>query len=311
MKLPKIRRPVLRTARINYRTLVRRLVTLSLLLLLVGSYLAYTRLYLTNERRFWMAINNSMSTPSVVKTVETGGTGNKSIKVTRYVYGSQAAQDEVSSVGFKNATSESNVTIETITTPSTQYVRYANIFSTEKTASGGAYNFESLKNVWAKQASTTSAEQINEKRLSYLQSQVTLVPFGNLTASARQAITAELKAKHAYEVDFINANTQADDSGTFISYSVRVHTKQYVTILRNYFKTAGLGDFPALDPTGYAEGARVNANILVNKKNNMVSGVSFNNQIESYGNYGVLKNVDLPVKTVSIDELQSKLQSAQ
>src|SRR4051812_43601087 len=100
---PKIRRP-----KIDYKKLARRLLALAVILLLISGYFAYTRIYLTPERRFWMAIDNNLSQPSVVRSSETGGTGNKSVETTRFAFGAQAAQDKVSNVGFKNATSESN-----------------------------------------------------------------------------------------------------------------------------------------------------------------------------------------------------------
>ena len=86
--------------KLNYKKLLRRTLTVAGIALVITGYIAYTRLYLTPERRFWMAISNNLSTPSVVRSTETGGTGNKSTELTRFVFGAQAAQDKVNNVGY-------------------------------------------------------------------------------------------------------------------------------------------------------------------------------------------------------------------
>ncbi len=304
--IPKFRRP-----QIDFKKLVRRTLVLAVILLVISGYLAYTRIYLTPERRFWMAMDNNLSLPSVVRSTESGGTGNKSIETIRFEFGGQAAQDKVSSVGFKNATTESNVTTETLNTPATQYVRYKNIFSTEKKADGKAYNFDSIKNIWAKEDVPSDAQSLDNQRLAYLQPLITLVPFGNLPPAARQEVVAYLKSSGAYEVDFKRPTYQTSNGQKYINYDVEVHTKKYVAALQHYFTTAGLGVFPPLNPSGYSDNAHVSGNFIVEMKNNTLSAISFNRQNESYSNYGVLNQLTLPKTTIPLAELQARLQAAQ
>lgn len=296
---------------LNYKKLLYRMLVLAAIVLAIGGYFAYTRLYLTHERRFWMAINNNLSVPSVVRSTETGGTGNKSTEMTRFVFGAQAAQDKINSVGFKNATTESNVTTETITTPVTQYVRYNNIFSTEKKSDGSSYNFDSIKNVWAKEAVAKDADALSTQRLTFAQPLITLAPFGNLTAEARQAILADMKSNKVYVVDYKNATYQNINGEKYIAYVVKVQTKKYVAALQRYFTAAGFGTFPPLDPSGYSDTARVNAQFIIALKSNTLAAINFNDQTEAYSDYGVTQPISFPTKTISVDELQSRLQSAQ
>lgn len=296
---------------LDYKKLFYRVLFLAAIFLVISGYIAYTRLYLTPERRFWMAMNTNLSVPSVIRSTETGGTGNKSTEVTRYTFGGQAAQAKVSSVGFKSATAESNVTTETITTPATQYVRYVNIFSTEKKEDGSNYNFDAVKGIWAKDADPADAAAADEKRLAYLQPLITLAPFGNLTPTARQSILAELKSSGAYDIDYRGVTYQNTEQDKFMTYSVRVFTKKYVAILQKYFTAAGLGEFPPLDPSGYAENARVNAQFVLNRRTNTISAISFNGQTEVYSNYGVTKQIALPADAISLEDLQGRLQNTQ
>ena len=74
------------------------------------------------------------------------------------------------------------------------------------------------------------------------------------------------------------------------------------------FIKAGYGEFPPLDPENYAEDSSVNGTVVVSKKNNTVIGVSFGGREESYGNYGVVKNVERPEADITVEQLQQKVQ---
>jgi hypothetical protein len=298
--------------KIDYKKLFYRVLSLSAVLLLVSGYIAYTRLYLTPERRFWRAVSNSLSTPSVVRSTESGGTGNKSTEVTRFTYGAQAVQNKISSVGFKNATAQSNVVTQTMSTPKTQYVRYLSIFSTERKEDGSRYDFSKVIGTWAKEDENRDEEAVENQRTSFIQPLVTLIPFGNLSADVRNELVADLRNSGAFEVNYkIVAPRESDEGIKYLDYRVKVHTKKYVTILQKYFKVAGYGEFPPLNPSGYSDAAKVVADFTIDMKRESIAGIAFNEQTENYSNFGVAQHVNIPTKTVSLGELQKRLQSAQ
>ncbi len=296
-------------SRINKNKLIKRVAAVGLVLLIINGYLAYTRVYLSPERRFWMAIENNLTTSSVVRETQTGGTGNLNSEKTRFTFGAQAAQNKISSASLKSATSESNVTTQTVTTVKDQYIRYLNIFSSEKKESGDKYDFSKLENVWAMQPRTTGKAAADSQRTAYIQPLVTLVPFGNLTASSRDKIMDSLKK--VYVTDFKHVTYQDINDEKFIVYSVQVQTKKYVMALKQHFIASGLGEFAPLDPSAYPENAHVNAQFIINKKNNNLTAISFNNQSEHYTDYGITNQITIPTNTITLDELQQRLQAAQ
>lgn len=295
----------------RFKKYIPAAVTLAVVLAIVSGYLAYSRIYLTNERRFWRSISNNLSLYSVTRTTENGGTGNKSIEQTRFSFGANPQQNKISSISAKNATTESNVTTQTITTPKTQYVKYLEIFSTEKKQDGSTYDFSSIKNIWAKQDEQSSAEAADQQRLTFEQSLITLAPFGNLTASAKRQVMSELFKSGAYQVDYKRATHSVIDNEKFITYSVKVQTKKYVTVLQNFLTVAGYGSFPPLQASNYPENARLNAEFIVKERDNSLAAISYNGSTEKYSGFGVLRQADLPKNTISTTELQAKLQSAQ
>ena len=295
----------------NYKGLIRKAVVLGIFLLLVSGYLSYTRLYLSPQRRFWMAIENNLSTSSVVRETESGGTGNKTVETTRFAFGAQAVQDKINNVSLKSATAESNVTTETVMTLSEQFVRYNNIFSTEKKTDGSNYNFAAIQGVWAKQDAATGAAGRDEQRLTYIQPLITLAPFGNLTPRARRAIVKKLKDNNVYTVDFAHPAYDDSTGEMLTTYDVSVKTKRYVTVLQDYLKDAGFGSYSAINPSAYPDSAEVQANFIIRQRNSTIASLVFSNQTENYSDYGITQPLKLPSKTVSLSELQNRLQSAQ
>ncbi len=297
--------------KLNNSRFIRKSLILSIVLCAVSGYMAYTRLYLTPERRFWKAIGNSLSTRSIVRETQAGGSGNKSIEKTRFVFGDQPNQTKISSINNKTATSESNVITESILLPTTQYVRYKELFSTEKKTDGGDYDFSKIKNVWAKQDDAKDEESKQQQRLAYIQPLITLVPFGNLSPSQRSSVLNRLKNDKAYVVDFDHVTYSKVNGRQYALYNVQVKTKKYVGALQEYLRDLGLGEFPPLNPANYPDNARVNALFLVETRGNVITAVTYNGQNEHYQDYGVISQIDLPSKTIGLSELQERLQAVE
>lgn len=305
-KLPRFRLP---RVRINLKKLGFTLLAVGLVLSVVSGTLAYNRLYMTSERRFWLAVENSLSTSSVLREVQQGGTGNLQIDQTRFTFGQQAITNKISSVSDKSATTESNVTTETLQTPTSQYIRYLNVYTNEKKQDGGSYDFSSIKGIWAKESEATSEVAVADSKLAYVQPHITLALFGNLSPAARRATIKELKDSGAYVIDYKSVTNEEVNGETYVVYGVKVITKKYVGVLQNHLVSMGYGAFPPLDPNNYPENARVNAQFFVNKKSGVLSGLVFNGVTEKYSNYGFNKQIALPTKTISIDDLQTQLQA--
>ena len=310
-KLPSIRLPRIKKPNWNYKKLAVRISIIAALLLVTSSYVAYKRLYLTNERRFWIAMNNNLSTKSVVQTVESGGTGNKDIEKTRFNFGIEASIDKISTVSSKTATTLSNVSTRTITTPSAQYVSYLNIDTSEVKADGSSYDFSSVKGVWAKMTDAANNEEKDNLLLNYIQPHVTVLPFSNLDAGTRSSFIKEIRSSGAYEINFADSTVIEKDGKKYIAYPVNIQLKKYVSLLQKNFNLMGYGTFPALDTERYKEGSHYSATILVDPSSNNFYSVQTDNQVETYGNYGVFSRAPVPQNYLTMAELQEKLQKLQ
>lgn len=264
------------------------------------SYVWFTRVYMDGERRFWLAIDNSLSTPSVVRTLEQGGSGNKVVQDYRFHYAPVRLIENKVEFTEKSATTDTSITTEGIITTSDQYLRYTDFSSDDGNSLGPVLG------QWAVQS--PAPLQAEEARLNYLSEQVTLAIFGNFGPNYRAELIEKLKSQNVYKGELNSPAEQVIDGEDMLVYAVQVDLRAYAGLLRQAFVDAGYGDFPPLDPEGYREGSTVSAQFIVRKKDNAFVTISFGGRTESYSNYGVVKQVDVPEGSISIDELQRRVE---
>jgi hypothetical protein len=292
-----------KTAHWNFVKLTRYFMVIGALIAIITSYFWYSQIYMSPERRFWTAINNSMVTPSVVRTLTEGGSGNEVIQDFRFHFAPQRVVENKVQFSQKSATVDTYVVTEGIVFPNEQFLRYSAFRS--ETDEQSAFDLESVIGLWASETNTDP----EESSLSYLGEQVTLAIFGNFDANVRNGFMKQLKEKNVYGSELGLALEDEIDGQTVLNYSVAVSLKDYVSILNESFIAAGYGEFPALNPENYRDGSTVKSNFYVNKRNNTIVGISFGDRQEKYSNYGVLKTVESPQADLTIEELQTKIQT--
>ncbi len=291
------------TASWNLAKITRYFLVVGLLIALVFSWIWYSNIYMDSERRFWSAIENSMTTSSVVRTLTEGGSGNQVVQNYRFHFAPQQVIENEVNFSQKSATVDTQVVTEGIIYPQEQFLRYTK-FKNESNGRSIA-NLDTLLGDWASQ----ETDDEDEGRLNYLSEYVTLAIFGNFNANQRRDFMNQLKENNVYEVDFNNVLEDTVDDQKVKVYQVTVNLKPFATLLNEAFTKAGYGDFPPLNPDNYREGSTLNSTFKVTKNSNTLVGINFGNRDEVYSNYGVIKNIEKPEAKFTIDELQTEVQA--
>ena len=266
----------------------------------------YKDIYMTPERRFWSAIDNSLSTKSVIRTLTSGGTGNQVIQNNRFVF----SQDDFveSRVEFTNrsATVDTFVVTEGLTTLDSQYSRYVSFDTNDTREDGSTADINNVLGEWA--GVTADDESKEEARLNYVSELVTLALFGDYSSDQRSTIVGSLESSNTYRVNYdgVSEGEVGDDEVLF--YPVSVGLKSYASTLQNSFESAGLGGFPPLNPDNYREDARVNAIFAVRTRDNALVGIQFGDRSEEYSNYGALRELSVPDVKFTPEELEAIVQ---
>jgi hypothetical protein len=291
------------TAHWNFKKITRYFVAFGIVIALATSYLWYSQLYMTPERRFWLAINNSMATPSVVRTLTQGGSGNQVVQQYRFNFAPQRVVQNKVVYTEKSSTTDTSVTTEGIVFPTEQYLRYTEFTNSRSDGQSGT-DIDEVLGKWA----VDVAEDEDQAKLNYLSEQVSLVIFGNYGANVRNDVLKEMQNKQVYGDNLSIVLEDKLNGEPAYQYSINVKLRDYAQILNSAFVKAGYGEFAPLSPDNYREDARVNGVVYVSKKSNNIIGVSFGGRDEQYGNYGVIQNVNKPEASLTVEELQTEVQ---
>ncbi len=291
----------------DIRSIVTKFVIAGAVIGVIATIFWYKDVYMTDERRFWSAIDNSMSTTSVVRTLTNGGTGNQVVQDNRFYFAPEKLTESKVTFENRSATVNTSVVTEGINTLDAQYSRYVSFETNDPREDGSIPSLDSLLGKWA--GETVEGDDAREQsRLNYVSELVTLAIFGNFSANTRQEVVSELRSGNAYEVDYANVTENIVDGEAVLNMQVSVGLQEYARQLQNAFMTAGYGDFPPLNPENYREGSRISAQFVIRKRDNMIVGINFGDRSEAYGNYGVQKNVEIPQPEFTPEELEGRVQ---
>lgn len=260
----------------------------------------FNRIYQNNDRRFWQAIDNSMSTNSTVRTLSDGGSGNQFVQDFRFHYSPVRVVENKVVYTQKSATSESSVVTKGIVFyPQEQYLKYD---SFESVSDGKATKIDQYLDKWASDTSTgEQAEQTYEGEM------ITLAIFGNYDSNFRNMVLSQMKSENVYGNNISSATEKTVNGDKILDYNVTVNLKKYITLLNTALKRANFNDFPPLDPGNFQDDATLNAQISVRKRDSTIVGISYSGRDESYGNYGVTKTIIRPKAELSLSELQDNV----
>jgi hypothetical protein len=292
------------TSHWNYAKITKYFLAFGVIITLVTTYVWYSQLYMTPERKFWLAINNSMATPSVVRTLTQGGSGNQVVQDYRFNFAPQRVVQNKVVYTEKSATTDTTVTTEGIVYPTEEYLRYTEFTNSRSDGQDNA-DIDEVLGKWALQVS----EDEDAAKLNYLSEQVSLVIFGNYGSGLRNDMLNELKNRQVYGDNLgVPLEDKLGEEDVYV-YSVSVKLRDYAEILNKAFESAGYGKFPPLSPDNYREDARVNGSVIVSRDNNSIVGINFGGREERYGNYGIFETVEKPEATMTVEELQQQVQT--
>lgn len=290
----------------DLKKVYRNVAILAVLIGLIGGYLWFSRMYMTNERRFWLAINNSMSTQSVTRTLSNGGTGNKVIQDQQFFFSPQVASRSHVFFTQKSATVDTTVETEGVAFPDSQYSRYTS-FNTNQLKDDGTE--PSLDDVLGKWEGTVVEEaELETAKQSYVSELVTLAVFGNFDANYRNEVINRFRSTDTYKITENGIVEDVIDGRNVIIVPVSVGLRGFATELQNAFKKAGYGEFAPLAPENYQEGNRINAQFVIDKKNNSIIAIQYGNRDENYSGYGINKQIVKPDTEYSTGELEAIVQ---
>jgi hypothetical protein len=258
-------------------------------------------LYLSDSRVFWGAIDQSLQTKGVTKTVrsedETG------LRIER----SSIGFSPLSSQGYSESrTLNGEVSVsESIALFDRDFARYIEIRPRD-----GVESFDTslLQGVWAE---TTYPSLRESKTLADQITNGLLVFTGNMNAADRSEFVSQLRDTQVFTPTYVRDEVISGKKTQVYMTSVRVSA--YNTALKSYLEKIGLKDTATQVGEGGDGAENPSFEIAIEPISRQIvkSGIPSLSSPASttYTNWGVTRQLEAPQEYISVDELQSRIQS--
>lgn len=261
------------------------------------------------ERTFYAAINNNLRTSGVSRQIEQGGAGQN---LKQHIDVNTTAHHVAHGVTTINQSGAVDATIETETysSPQTDYVRYTKIDTNQKNAKGKPIDFSKLVNIWGKSGAASFGQTTGQL---YSESVLGVVPTGNMTASARTKLMEQIRSKKVYKYNEKKIEQVIRNGRPVYIYEVSVKPEPYVAMLKQFAQDIGMTQLDSVDPAQYKNAQPLKFKLTVDVWSRHLADIDYTGagRNEKLGGYGVVRDVELPTKTIPMDKLQQKLQAAQ
>lgn len=307
--MKKLRKPKLSTARttkLNVRSV--KFLTLSMMVIALGlfggmGYIWYTKIFTDGDRIFYDMVSSSMETDSVTRHISQNEASRSESQTYLMSFTPQTvikSTSTVEQIGQDRA--KSSVTTETIGLKDVDYVRYTDI---NIPASDDKTDYSKVLNSWAKREANKESGQAAQ----FLNEAVfTFVPFGNFSTENRATLMDLMKQKKVYVLN--NGKITYEDGRPIYTVDVSIKPQGLVEVLKKYADLTGLGNQEMLDPSQYDDSNSFVVKMKVDMLSRHLKQLDYPGETrsESYSGYGLNSVTALPTQTISVEELQSKLQ---
>lgn len=284
-----------------------RLFIISLIILLLAATWGWYRLdYANPDHVFNRMLANTLATSGVSKQVSQSESEQKMDQSTQLVAAPEHRARSIAALQ-QGVDGSTVVTTESIGTTTADFVRYNNIKTGQKTADGKSFNFSSVLGIWGK--SDASNPNSNGGAQLYNQTVLGVFPVGNVNPNQRRQLLAQINKDQVYTID--NHVKKGSQSGRpLYTYSVTVKPVAYVSMLKTFARDLGLQQLEAVDPSQYADSSPIKFTIDVDVWSGELIKINYSDSArsEAFSAYGVRRHIDLPDKTIPVDELQTRLQ---
>lgn len=287
-------------------TVLSSLIALALVIF-AGSGWAWWH-YIQSEptKVFERMLETSMSTPSVTKTV-TQKENDQKLEQIIQLSASPAAQ-----VHSRNVLDQGQavITTESIGNKANDFIRYENIQTDQKNSAGSSFDFSSVLSVWGK--SGQDAETSGEAQL-FNQTILGVVPMANLAATERHKLLDQIMKDGVYQVDYSKVRRAIKNGRPVYTYDVSVQPVAYITMLKSFAGALGLPQLEDVDPQQYANTPPLSFSFEIDVWSAQLAKVDYTDtgRSETYTAYGARTLIAEPENVVTLEELQSRLQSIQ
>lgn len=291
----------------------RSLLTKTILVVSIAIFAAtgvtwWKEIHTDPERVFWGAIENSLKTQSVSRQVARDTDTEQPDQFLRLHNSPVPGVVGVNKYYQSGDREMPTLVTETIGIPEADFIRVLLLESTDPNEPSP--DISEVRGRWADATPVGFGDQRGQL---YSQFALSIVPFGNLNPGQRAELMSMMREANVYEVDYAKMQRISDGGRPTYSYEVSVNTEKYLTILKKFAQQTGLTQLDDIDPSQYKGARPLFFKFMVDAASHqLIATQRAGGETTRYHSYGLQGPViTAPKETMTLDELQQKLQSAE
>lgn len=232
-------------------------------------------------------------------------------QTTRVTFSGQSNARTTTILTQETGNGASKVVTETLGIALNDYVRYQAIDTNQTKMNGQPMDFKSILGVWGKSGSPADTTQPPARLLN--ESLFGVVPFAELSHTARAGLLKTMKAKDVYHVDYGKVTSRRENGRPVFVYSVSINPASYIDMLKQFAKELGSNQLDGVNSSQFMGRPAQALEFSVDKLSHQLVRIHYanSNRDEAYSGYGLVEALNIPKNTISITELQNRLQQLQ
>lgn len=293
--------------KLSYKQLVWSILAATLLLFGASGYVWYKNIFTDPDRLLGDMLNKTLQVDSLQRKTIQSGSQSATNQIYYNVFSPVVAVESRVDLREGDLSSDrvTKVTNETIATPSKDFVRYTSISLPDGSAQK---DFGNIINHWAKRENN---KDTGESVSFFNQSLFAIVPFGNLNSQQRKELISEIDKQKLYQ--YKSNKIHFENGRPVMVYEIDLKPEALLRVLSLYSKLTGYGEEGQFDAEQYKDAPAVPVKLSLDVWSRHLRQVEYvgAQQVDRYGAYGLRRNIELPGTTISVDELQNRLQKIQ
>jgi hypothetical protein len=115
-----------------------------------------------------------------------------------------------------------------------------------------------------------------------------------------------------FNVNYNKVTKQKDNNTAVYTYNVAINPRPYFIMMQQFVKELGLNDSIVPNPGNYTKVPPLELQISIKPASRELEKIHYvsNDQDEMYSGYGQSLSINLPTKTISLNELQQRISQA-
>lgn len=289
---------------------VRLIVLIALVIFVGGSWLWWQKVHNSPKNVFEAMLNNSLRTRGLTRHTVQSGDLQQLDQHVRLQSGQQAiAQSRTTLTQGAVQNPDASVKTESIGTPAVDYIRYVDIQTTQRNKDGQAFDFGEVLNRWG----VTATDSLQTDGELFGEASLGVIPTGYLAPSKRAGIVKLIHDRNIYQIDYQTVERSTENGRPRYAYKVKANPEDYLIMLKEFAAALGLTQLKDLQPETYRGSAMLEFSVVVDVWSRQLVSLDFaaSGRTETYSSYGARTPVELPTDTISVQELQLRLQTVQ